>query len=356
MEFWDLQRFAEEKTEEATPHRLQEVRRKGQAARSHDLTTALVLLAVIPFLYLRRQDFGNSMTRMLTKFISFPRRDLDADTVGALLYSSLADAGPLLAVLFGLSAAVGLLANFAQVGFILSGENLKPRLENLSPVKGWERLFSRRSLVELGKGLLKVLLSGAVVWHIVRGKIYDLLLALDTGLVQAIELAGRITFQVALSVLVVFLALAVADYIFQRREFLRNLRMTKAELKEELKQTEGDPLVRMRLREKQRRLARHRMMHAVPHATVVITNPTHLAVALRYREEEAAPRVVAKGAGDIARRIVQVARENRVPVVHNPPVAQALYRRVELGQEIPVELYQAVAEILAYIYRLQGRF
>ncbi|MGI9951201.1 flagellar biosynthesis protein FlhB [Moorellaceae bacterium AZ2] len=356
MEFFDLQLFAEEKTEEATPHRLQEVRRKGQAARSNDLTTALVLLVIIPFLYWRRDVFLEGMARLVGEFVSRPRQDFDADTLGALLYPALWEMGEMLVLLFGLAAAVGVAANFAQVGFLFSGENISPRLENLDPIKGLQRLFSRRSLVELVKGLGKVFLTGAVVWQIVRGRFYDLLFTMDMSLVQVLETVSHLVFQVALAAVTVFLAIAVLDYLFQKREFLRSLRMTKTELKEELKQTEGDPLVRSRLREKQRQLARHRMMHAVPRATVVITNPTHLAVALRYQEQEGAPRVVAKGAGSIARRIVEVARENRVPVVQNPPVAQALYRQVELDQEIPVELYQAVAEILAHIYRLQGHF
>ncbi|GFN24134.1 flagellar biosynthesis protein FlhB [Thermanaeromonas sp. C210] len=356
MEFFDLQLFAEEKTEEATPHRLQEVRRKGQAARSNDLSTALVLLAVIPFLYWQREAFLEGMARLVGGFIAGPRQDLDAGSLAAILYPAFREIGGMLALLFGVAAAVGVAANFVQVGFLFSGENISPKLENLDPIKGLQRLFSRRSLVELVKGLGKVFITGLVVWQVVKGRFYDLLFTMDMSLVQVLETVSRLVFQVGLAAVTVFLAIAVLDYVFQKREFLRNLRMTKTELKEELKQTEGDPLVRSRLREKQRQLARHRMMHAVPRATVVITNPTHLAVALRYREEEGAPRVVAKGAGSIARRIVEVARENKVPVVQNPPVAQALYRQVELDQEIPVELYQAVAEILAHIYRLQGHF
>ncbi|MBE3580471.1 MAG: flagellar biosynthesis protein FlhB [Thermoanaerobacteraceae bacterium] len=356
MEFFDLQLFAEEKTEEATPHRLQEVRRKGQAARSNDLSTALVLLAVIPFLYWQREAFLEGMARLVGGFIAGPRQDLDAGSLAAILYPAFREIGGMLALLFGVAAAVGVAANFVQVGFLFSGENISPKLENLDPIKGLQRLFSRRSLVELVKGLGKVFITGLVVWQVVKGRFYDLLFTMDMSLVQVLETVSRLVFQVGLAAVTVFLAIAVLDYVFQKREFLRNLRMTKTELKEELKQTEGDPLVRSRLREKQRQLARHRMMHAVPRATVVITNPTHLAVALRYREEEGAPRVVARGAGSIARRIVEVARENKVPVVQNPPVAQALYRQVELDQEIPVELYQAVAEILAHIYRLQGHF
>ncbi|KUK12387.1 MAG: Flagellar biosynthetic protein FlhB [Moorella sp. 60_41] len=357
MDFFDLQLFAEEKTEEATPHRLQEVRRKGQAARSNDLTTALVLLATIPFLYWRRDAFLEGMARLVGGFIAGPHReDLDAGSLAAVLYPAFREIGGMLFLLFGVAAAVGVAANFFQVGFLFSTENITPRLENLNPLKGLQRLFSRRSLVELLKGLGKVGLTGFVVWQIVRGRFYDLLFTIDMSLIQVVDTVSRLLFQVGVAAVAVFLAIAVLDFVFQKREFLRNLRMTKTELKEELKQTEGDPLVRSRLREKQRQLARHRMMHAVPSATVVITNPTHLAVALRYREEERAPRVVAKGAGSIARRIVEVARENRVPVVQNPAVAQALYRQVDLGREIPVELYQAVAEILAHIYRLRGHF
>lgn len=352
----NLQLFAEEKTEEATPHRLQEVRKKGQAARSNDLSASLVLLALVLFLYWQRGSFGAVAWRMLSTFLSLSRRELDADSLINLFYFSLVETSWILFLLFGVAAAVGLAANWAQVGFIFSTENLVPRLENLDPVKGFQRLFSRRSLVELVKSLAKVLIIGAVVWQVVRAKFQRLFLAPEMGLVQVAEEMAGIIFEAALKAAVAYLVLGGLDFVFQRREFLRSLRMTREEVKEELKQTEGDPLVRSRLREKQRKLARHRMMHAVPQATVVITNPVHLAVALKYREEEGAPRVVAKGAGSIARRIVEVAREHGIPVVQNPPVAQALYRKVEIGEEIPVELYQAVAEILAYIYRIQGHW
>lgn len=354
--FIDLQLFAEEKTEEATPHRLQEVRKKGQAARSNDLSASLVLLALVLFLYWQRESFWAVTWRILSTFLSFPRQELDADSLIKLFYLALVETSRILFILFGVAAAVGLAANWAQVGFIFSTENLVPRLENLDPIKGFQRLLSRRSLVELVKSLAKVLIIGAVVWQVVRGKFERLLLAPEMGLVQAAEEMAEIVFEAALRAMAVYLILGALDFIFQRREFLRSLRMTREEVKEELKQTEGDPLVRSRLREKQRKLARHRMMHAVPQATVVITNPIHLAVALKYREEAGAPRVVAKGAGSIALRIIQVAREHQVPVIQNPPVAQALYRKVEIGEEIPVELYQAVAEILAYIYRIQGHW
>jgi flagellar biosynthetic protein FlhB len=352
----DLQLFAEEKTEEATPHRLQEVRRKGQVARSNDLSAALVLLVSIICLYWRREAFYLEMAGLMSSaFQEGWKQELDGATLIAIFSHFAFKVGLLLAPLLLLAAVVGLVANFAQTGFIFSLEPIRPRLENLDPVKGLQRFFSRRALMELVKSLGKVVVVSLVVWTLVKGQFNRLLMTVDMSLPAALELVGQLLYRVGLGALAVFLSLAVADYIFQRREFQRNLRMTRQEVKEEMKQMEGDPLVRSRLREKQRRLARHRMMHAVPEATVVITNPIHLAVALRYRETEGAPRVVAKGAGSIAERIKAVARRHNIPIVENPPVARALYRQVELGQEIPVALYQAVAEILAQIYRLRGR-
>ncbi|QGP92855.1 Flagellar biosynthetic protein FlhB [Neomoorella glycerini] len=352
----DLQLFAEEKTEEATPHRLQEVRRKGQVARSNDLSTALVLLVSIIYLYWRREAFYLEMAGLISRaFQEGWRQDLDGKVLMAIFSHLAFKAGLLLAPLLLLAAAVGLAANFAQTGFIFSLDPIRPRLENLDPVKGLQRFFSRRALMELVKSLGKVIVVSLVVWTLVKGQFNRLLMTVDMGLPAALDLVGQLLYRVGLGALGVFLGLAAADYLFQRHEFQRHLRMTRQEVKEEMKQMEGDPLVRSRLREQQRRLARHRMMHAVPQATVVITNPTHVAVALRYRETEGAPRVVAKGAGSIAERIKAVARQHNVPIVANPPLARALYRQVELGQEIPVALYQAVAEILAQIYRLRGK-
>jgi len=352
----NLQLFAqEEKTEEATPHRLQEVRKKGQVARSNDLSTALVMMATIVVLYLRREDFYIGMTNLVTTFI---RTDLyyRLDTANLFQIASylIMKVGSLLAPVLLVAAVVGLTANFVQTGFIFSLEPIVPRLENINPLKGFQRIFSRRAVVELAKSLTKVLVVSVVAFLLVKGHFAQLLMTPDMGLLATIELVAGLLLRVGLGTVAAFLVIAVLDYIFQRKEFQRNIRMSKHEVREELKQMEGDPLVRSRLREKQRSLARHRMMHAVPEATVVVTNPTHMAVALRYREEEGAPRVVAKGAGSIAERIKTVARRHDVPVVENPPVARTLYYHVEIGQEIPFALYQAVAEILASIYRQKG--
>ncbi|NLW07572.1 MAG: flagellar biosynthesis protein FlhB, partial [Clostridia bacterium] len=338
----DLQLFAQEKTEEATPHRLQEVRRKGQVARSNDLSTALVLLAGVLFLYWRRQEFMFAITGLLTSFLQVNwQQELDAGTFISLAAYLIVEMAALLLPLVALAVLVGLVANFAQTGFIFSLHPLTPRLENINPLNGFKRILSRRALMELFKSLAKVVAVSLVVWLVIKGQFVELFMTVDMGLLASMELVGKLLFKVGLSALLVFLVVGVIDLVFQKREFRRSIRMTKQETKEEMKQLEGDPLVRSRLREKQRQLARHRMMHAVPEAMVVVTNPIHLAVALRYRETEGAPRLVAKGAGSIAERIKEVARRHKVPVVEEAPLARALFYQVELGQEIPVTLYQA---------------
>lgn len=353
---FDLQLFAEEKTEEPTPHRREEVRKRGQAPRSADLSAGAVLLAAVLVLWGKHQEFLERLGAMVQIIW---RRQSPADLTVPWLLTFFRDKAALLAEsmlpLVAVALAAGLVANFAQVGWVLSFEPLKPRLENINPVRGLQRLFSRRALVELAKAVLKVVLTGVLVYLLVRRELPRLLLAAYAGGWQAYLATSGLLLRIGLAVVLIYLGLAVFDYAFQRREFLRQLRMTRFELKEELRQTEGDPQVRARLRQRQRQLARQRMMRRVPEATVVITNPTHLAVALRYEEKEmAAPVVVAKGMNWLAERIVALARRHGVPVVARAPLAQTLYRTVEVGQEIPRELYHAVAEILAMLYRARA--
>lgn len=354
----DLQLFAaEEKTEEPTPHRREEVRKRGQAPRSADLSAAAVLLASLLVIWAGHEEFLQRLAALGYAVWSHatageaPAADLLVRTKDLV-----AVAAQGMIPLVAAALAAGLVVNFAQVGWTVSFEPIKPRLENLNPVRGLERLFSRRALMELVKSLLKVIFTGAVVFLLVRGKIPQLLLLPFAGSSWAVYASvSEVLLGVGMAVAAVYLGLAGLDYLFHRRQFLQQLRMTRFELKEELRQTEGDPQVRARIRQRQRQLARQRMMRQVPQATVVVTNPVHLAVALRYEEKiMRAPMVVAKGANWLAERIVSVARQHRVPVVHNPPVAQALYRTVEVGQEIPAELYHAVAEILAALYRARA--
>ncbi|MGB9618999.1 MAG: EscU/YscU/HrcU family type III secretion system export apparatus switch protein, partial [Armatimonadota bacterium] len=253
------------------------------------------------------------------------------------------------------AAAVGLAANVLQVGLKVTTKALAPDWSRIDPIKGLARVFCRRSLAELAKSTAKVVVVGWVVYAFLRGeypKMMDLAGMSPLMIGQAaFELCWRLMARACAAMLII----AAIDYIHQRIQFEYSLRMTKQEVKEEYKRTEGDPIVRSRVRQRQREIARRRMMQDVARSHVVITNPTHLAVALRYDPEEmAAPTVVAKGQRLIAERIKEIARIHGIPLVENPPVAQMLYKTVDVGQQIPEQLYRAVAEILAMVYRRGG--
>jgi flagellar biosynthetic protein FlhB len=254
-----------------------------------------------------------------------------------------------LAILIG-----GLAANYLQVGFLFSLKPLTPNLNRINPIEGAKRIFSKRALIELVKSLAKVGIVSYVGYSELREQFSNIPLLLELDLRNSVIIIGQGIFMVVMKISMALMAIAAFDYFFQRRDFEKNIRMSKYELKQELKQTEGDPLIRGRIKDRQREIARRRMMQAVPTADVVITNPVHYAVALKYEQDKnEAPVVVAKGQGYIALKIKEVAALNRVHIVENKPLARSLYSMVAIGQEIPQELYQAVAEILAYVYSLK---
>lgn len=353
----DLQLFADEKTEEPTPKHRQEARKKGQVARSHEvmvaisfICTLIILIFLLPGVVERIARFTRG-TFLQQLRASGGEGQLLAFADGALKYF-ITIISPLLAVPF----ITTVLAGVAQTGLLFTGEAITPRLERINPLQGLQRILSKRALMEFVKAFLKISIIGAIAYYAIRGSIPSLVSLTVLPLGEAISMVGSILRSLGLRVGVVFLLIAALDYWYQRYEHESTLRMTKDEVKEEYKQVEGDPLIRQRLREAQRRIARQRMMSDVPTADVVITNPTHIAVALKYEAKKMnAPTVVAKGKGYLAERIKEVARENNVTIVENKPLAQSLYDQVEVGDEIPVELYKAVAEILAYVYRLKGR-
>lgn len=353
----DLQLFAEEKTEEATPHRRQEARKKGQVAKSTDLNAALVLLVSMVMIYVLRSYFLRN-TEGFTKLIlgHWLAQPLSSENLWHLITELVATYFRLMGPVFVVAVLIGIGANMAQVGLKVSPESIKPKLSHLNPIQGLKRMFSRRALVELVKSLLKIIIVGFIGFKIVAGGFDILLFLVDMSVWESVEVVAKLTFKVGMGVIAAFLAIAVLDYVFQRKEFEKGIRMSKQEVKEEFKQMEGDPLLKAKLREKQRQLAIHRMMHSIPEATVIVTNPTHLAVALKYDlESDNAPLVLAKGAGVIAERIKEKAREHDIPIIEDKPVAQFIYKNVEIGQEIPPELYQSVAEILAMLYRMRGK-
>ena len=343
-----------DRTEEATPRRVQEAREKGQVARSADLSTALILLGGLLVIKFTGGGITDALYRIMT--LSLENLGARSVTIGDIC-SYFAGGGlfllkAMLPVVAGL-AAVAFAANVVQTGVLVSAEPLKFQISRLNPIEGVKRLLSKRGLVRLMASLFKVVVVALVAYFTIRSMVLASvdLTGADFQDIVAFTMSG--TFNLALRIAIALLALAILDYAFQRWQHLEDLRMTKQEVRDELKRMEGDPLTRDRRRRIARQLAMQRMMHDVPKADVVITNPTHLAVALRYDAVVmSAPTVVAKGRDLIARRIREIAEEHDVPIVERRPLAQALYKMCEVGDQVPASFYQAVAEVLAFVYEL----
>ncbi len=356
LPFIDLQLFADEKTEPATPRRREEARKKGQVLKSVELVSALVLLAC--FLVLRA--LGPYLLRTLSETLTISLERVsqpELTTHGFAHFLWLVGqwaktALPLMVV----SLLVGVAANLAQVGFTVSTEPLAPDFNRLNPVSGFGRIFSKRAIFEMIKSIAKLGLVGWVVYQAVEEEMARLpgLLEMEVG--QIVTFIGQLVLTIGVRAGVVLLLVAAVDLFYQWRDYEKNLRMSKQEIKEEYKMTEGDPQIKSKIREKQRQMSLRRMMQEIPKADVVITNPTHFAVALAYKEMEmSAPRVVAKGQDYMAQRIKALALENKVTIVENKPLARALYQTTEVSDSVPQEFYQAVAEVLAFVYRLKRK-
>lgn len=346
----------QERTEQASPRRREEARKKGQVARSQELSSVAVLAAGLVFFY-----FGSSsMVGRIMDLMKNLLRDAGAtklestSSVQSLLVGLVMDSFLILFPFLVVVIAAGLLANYFQVGFLFSAEPLTPDLSKIDPVKGFKRLFSLRMMAELLKNILKIAVISVIVYLTLKAEAVDTLLLADRSVWDIMVCVGDISFKIIFRTCWVLLFLAALDYVYQRWEFEKNLRMSKQEVKDEHKQSEGDPMVKARIRRIQREIARRRMMSKVPKADVVITNPDHLAVALQYDAGKMqAPVVVAKGAGEVAEKIKKTARDNGVPVLENKPLARGLYAGVKVGAFVPERFYQAVAEVLAYVYRLR---
>ncbi|MCR3921374.1 MAG: flagellar biosynthesis protein FlhB [Firmicutes bacterium] len=343
-----------EKTEQATPQRLREARRKGQIVKSTDLSSAISLLAVA-FLFIL---FGNILFQWVEEMVALSLGEnllfvvTDTNLLPLMLQAG-SSYFKIMALIFITVLSSGLAINYAQVGFIFSGEKLSPSLEKLNPLEGFKKIASRRAMFELAKAVFKITLVGIIAYGFFMSRFESFLMYMFLAPDSFFTGFSGEVLNLSLRVAVVFLMLALLDYVYQRHEHLKNLRMTKQEVKEEYKQMEGDPLIKGKLRDKQRSIASQRMMQEVPNATVIVTNPTELAVALKYTADDIPiPIVVAKGSGLVAARIREKAKENDVPILENKPVARMLYEQVEIGQVISVDLYQSVAEILALVYEI----
>ncbi len=351
----DEQNKDQEKTEQATPKKREDARKKGQVAKSQEAASVAVLLTGLTFFWFGLPGMVKKMTTLTTWSLTQSGRfNVDYNNIQhlsiGLVYKVFAITSPLFLSVFFMA----LLINYLQVGFVLSAESMQPKLSKIDPVKGFKKLFSVRSLVDLVKNIFKISIIGFVVYITIRGEIENVIPLPDQGAWGILIYITGVAFKIVFRVCLVLIILAIFDYIYQKWEFEKKLKMSKQDVKDEFKQTEGSPLIKARIKSLQRDAARKRMMASVPKADVVITNPAHLAVALHYDQAGmSAPKVVAKGAGFIAEKIKEIARENNVPIVENKPLAQVLYIKVDVDEMIPANLYKAVAEVLAFVYSMK---
>ena len=349
----DLQLFAGEKTEKATPRKREEARKKGQVFRSTDLNSAFIILTVFAVINFGFPYMLESMEGFTREYLTDRSlQDITPLFAQMVLLESLFLIVRITIPILAVAAVAGVVGNLLQVGFLFSTEPLGIKLERLNPVEGFKRIFSKRALVELVKSILKLTLTAYIVYQVISKNIYLFPLLMDMEIGQIIKNLLALIFEMAMKIGIALLVLGVLDYIYQRWEHEQSLKMTKQEVKEEYKQMEGDPQIRARQKQRQREMAMRRMMAEVPRADVVITNPTHFAVALRYNAQQMdAPMVVAKGQDFIALRIKELARESGVTIVENQELARNLFYICDLGEVIPENLYQAVAQVLAFVYR-----
>lgn len=356
---YDLQMFADgpggEKTEKATPRKKEKAREEGQVARSTEITTAFMFIIMFSFLKI----LGPNMLTTLTGYIKntfalFSTRELTISYAMGLMNNAVMTLLGIVAPFFIITLLVGVIANFIQVGWHPTSKPLTPKLNRMSPLSGIKRIFSLRSSLELLKALLKISIILIIVYTSIKN--YEKLVNVfyDLPVFEAYSLIVNICFDVGIKVGAFFVIVALIDYIYQRYDLNKQLKMTKQEIKDEYKQTEGNPQIKSRIKQKMREAAMRRMMQDLPKADVVITNPTHFAVAVKYDSNASvAPLILAKGADLVAARIKEVARENEIEIVENKPLARTLYYTVDIGEEIPPDLYQAVAEVLAFVYNLK---
>lgn len=347
----------QEKTEEPTSRRLQDARKKGDVAKSMEIPSAAVLLLGLLTIYLLSgfllENFLNLLRHYLTQLhtINIIPGNMAAITIESMYHVAILT-GPLMLVLL----ITALVANYAQVGFLFTTEKMEPTLDKIDPIKGFGRILSMQTLANTIKSIAKLIIVGYVAYHEIMKNLEGILPLMDQEPYAILVFYAKVSFWIFLKTALIIAVLAALDYAFQRWQFMKKMKMTKQEVKEEAKMTEGDPHVKGRIRSIQMQMARKRMMTEVPKADVIITNPTHLAIALAYDNKTMrAPTVLAKGAGVIAGKIKEVAKEHGIPIIEDKPLAQSLYKAVEINEQIPENLFQAVAEILAYVYGLKKK-
>ena len=355
----DLQLFSEEKTEKATPKKIKESREKGQVLQSRELNSAFVLLGTFMLLSYLTGYIG----RVIQNFIIY----IYGEYMHLNYVFTVKNVNRLVLIIFFnllkitlpigfICLLIGVVTSYLQVGYLFTTKTLAFQLERLNPISGFKRMFSLNSLVELFKCFVKIVFVGFVIYRYAFKQINLIINSISLDIDSIMSILKEITISIGYRAGVVLLILAILDYLYQKYDYDKRLMMTKQEVKEEFKQTEGNPQIKSRIKEKQRQISMRRMMEDVPKADVIITNPTHYAIAIQYDASEfEAPKVLAKGKDLIAENIKEIANDNNLPIVENRELARSLYESVEIGGFIPPELYQAVAEILAYVYRINNK-
>ncbi len=361
---YNLQWFAQdgdggEKTEPATAKKLQDARAEGKVAKSKELTSAFELIVLFLCLKIFISFVGGNLLYMfnfiygnMADFLETNEKLLPAQAIASLFFTVILRFLLIVLPFFAFGFVITFLVSLVQVGWKVSSKPMQPKLSKFNPINGFKRILSKDSLFELLKSVLKIGVIIYVAYTSVRDHLNDLFILYDITLNQAVALVGTLIIDAGLKIAFVYLVVGIADYIYQKHKFNEEMKMTKQEVKDEFKNTEGDPQIKGRQRRKMQEVSQKRMMQDVPKADVVITNPTHLAVALKYDAGQGtAPVVLAKGEDFLAQKIKELAREHHIDIVEDKPLARMLYHNVEIGAEIPPELYQAVAEVLAMIYR-----
>lgn len=365
---YNLQFFAKdgpggEKTEEPTGKKLSDARKEGQVAKSKEIANAFGMLALFLILKVYVGTIGSRFIEsfhvvygQIPDLVKMYNGNIPIDSMHVLIRSMMMRLLTIIAPVLLIGVMVAVICDIVQVKWQPTTKPLRPKFSKLSPVKGFGRIFSPNSLMELLKSVLKLLVIGYVVYSYLKDRIGQIFILYDITLNQAIGLIGEIAIDLGIRIAMVYMVIAFLDYWYQKWKFHEDMKMTKQEVKDEYKNQEGDPQVKAKQKQRMREASMRRMMSQLPEADVVITNPTHYAVAIKYDPEKYdAPYVIAKGEDYLAQKIKDVAKEHEIEIVENKPLARMLYANVEVGALIPPELYQAVAEVLAFVYRLKGK-
>lgn len=362
-----LQFFADgpggEKTEDATPKKLNDARKEGKVAKSKEIGNGLTLLALFVVLKIFLSWIGNRLGELfagvynrIPDMVQSAGNKVPESNFHHLFLLMMIRALLIMAPVLLVGFLVAFLSDLLQVGWHPTGKPLQPKPNKLSPISGFKRIFSINSVAELVKSIAKILLIAIVSYSYLKNQHRIFFVLLDMPVTQATLLIGQVVVDLGMRIAIVYMLIALGDFIYQKRKFANDMKMTKQEVKDEMKDQEGNPEIKGKQRQRMQEASRRRMMQRLPEADVVITNPTHYAVAIKYDPDvNEAPVVLAKGADYLAQRIKEIARENKIEIVENKPLARMLYANVDIDAEVPPELYQAVAEVLAYVYHLQGR-